>query len=65
MNMSRRLLLMPIGAMPKGAAWRSPNSVVSVVRRETSTTLRGMKPSSSKAARLSCVARPSSTPPLT
>ena len=56
---------MPIGAMPKGAEYSRPKSVVAVVRFETSTSTRGTKPSSSKAARLSRSDALSSTPPET
>ena len=57
--------LMPIGAMPNGAAYVWPKSVASVERCETSTSTRGMNPSSSKAARLSRAEALSSTEPAT
>ena len=39
--------LMPIGAMPKGAAYSWPKSVVAIERFDVSTRIRGRKPNSS------------------
>ena len=57
--------LMPMGATPKGAEYSRPKSVDAVERFETSISTRGMKPSSSKAARLSRTDASVSTPPET
>src|SRR5829696_8663953 len=56
---------MPMGAMPNGAEYSWPKSVVAVERFEMFTSTRGTKPSSSNAARLSRSAALSSTPPET